>query len=67
MITENSDELTDCEECGGTGWLQTDLDVFDEGFGELERCECRGILEVVEPDPEPDQRDIDLRWAEYTE
>lgn len=65
----DNDDLTDCEECGGTGWLQHDLGVFDEGFGELERCECRGIIEVIESDPEaePKQRDLDLRWTNYTE
>lgn len=59
-----------CLLCKGIGWLRQELDVFDEGFGRLVRCECNPeddlILEEKELQ-EPDPEQLDLGWQKWTD
>ena len=63
MMEENG--FSDCEICGGIGWLREELDVFDEGFGDLVPCECN--LEALAKLEEDAPREPDLSWAKWTE
>ena len=57
--------FSNCEICNGVGWLREDLEVFDEGFGQLVPCECN--LEALAKLEEESPREPDLSWQEYTE
>lgn len=57
--------FSDCEICKGIGWLREELEVFDNGFGELVPCECN--LEALAKIEEEPQREPDLSWTEWTD
>ncbi len=62
-------EENECPTCKGVKWLRQDLDVFDEGFGRLVRCECNPE-DVIIPDPEPEDEPESIQeefgWEDYT-
>jgi hypothetical protein len=62
-------EKKECSKCKGIGWLRKELDVFDEGFGRLVRCECNiedVIIQDPEPEDEPEVTQEDFGWEDYT-
>ena len=69
------DGFSDCEICGGSGWLRKEVEVFDDGFGDLEMCQC--LIELLESLgieiqedkelKEPDPEQFDLGWQKWTD
>ena len=61
------------------GWIRPkekeDLEFHEEGFGKIEPCECGIIPPDPDPEPEPEpepeseveQKELDLRWQNWTE
>lgn len=62
-------EETKCKICGGSGYLRQELDCFHPEFGKLIPCECRieEFPELGKDEEEPEERNPDLSWLEYTE
>ena len=56
-----------CLLCKRIGWLRQELDVFDEGFGKLVRCECNPeIIQEPELEKEPEPTQEEFGWEDYT-
>ena len=56
-----------CEICNDIQWVRIELDVFEEGFGRLVRCECNPGKKIIEPEePEPIQEEMEFGWESYT-
>ena len=62
-----------CPICGGTGWLrpEKDLEWWEEGFGDLEPCQChpapdklkKAVEKMEEKNPpKPEPREIPFPW-----